>query len=1125
MVNGMKDSAKTVRTPRMRKIVIISACIALSLIATILLDVLMLGVFDAELTARLGASPSKSTGETYGADLEYVKSDFHCASDLYAYEEKLCAEIAQDGATLLKNDGLLPLARGTQLDLYSVSSVNLVSGGSGSGSGSFELTVDLKTGLEDTGFNVNETLWNFYKTGGGSGYGRGEGVVNYGRGYDWKIGECPISVLQADSAVMNSIKRSNVAMFVISRTGGEGGDEPRDMEAFGGAQGEHYLELDKNERDTVKFLGEHYDNIIILVNSNNAFELGFAFDTVTYKNIKSVINFPGAGRFGVYGLGYVLRGYDVDGREISPSGRLVDTLVYDNFSSPAMQNFGDAVFTDAQGRVIMYSGDEVMYGSGVYGHNADQINEDAGRCPFYFVTYNEGIYVGYKYYETRYEDSVLGRASVGDYDYASTVAYPFGFGTSYTRFEWSGFSMTAPDANGDITVKVSVKNIGERSGREVVQLYYQAPYTNYDINHHVEKASVNLGGFAKTGLLKPGSSELITLKVNTQDFKSYDDSADGGYILEAGDYYVTLAGDAHTAVNNILKSKCVGNDEALGRICETSDITDTDCAESTAELVGKFTIDENAVIGDVRNLFSDATLIERSEYLSRNNWAAMDGDGLRYAVLQSEVGCNGEKNPWGNYHLAACTEINGKQYRAVMPDGLLEKLISSDSLIPDDDKESNDGAPTLGKKHGLELIDMRGKSYDDPMWEKLLEQVTADELSALIGGCGHNTVAMSSVNKPVTVDLDGPAGLNVAGVHGSIPIGNGLKAMTWVTEYMLASTWDEALALEMGELIGEDGLHGDAQGWYGPGMNLHRTPFSGRNFEYYSEDAYLSGVMGKAEVQGAARKGMFAYIKHFALNDQETHRDQNGLLTFSNEQAMRELYFKPFEMTVRDNTVTVNYNEAVKNEKGKTTGYEMKQAEMPACTAVMSSFNRLGATWAGGNYNLITGVLREEFGFKGMVLTDYDTGNYMKANNKQMVEAGGDIKLNIYGKKWNGVKSGKDKNENIRYAKNAAKNVLFAVANSSAMNGHIHGYRPNAEAGFAYYRIIPIVFSVIMLCGAAVLAVWLVSLIKKNGVGDTEQKCAVAVDKDSSNGESAVCADCSATEEKSNAEAAEAETD
>ncbi len=1074
MTSNNKKNGIFARLTRKSKIVILSVAIAVLLVMTVLLDVLMLGVYDAELTAWLGSAKPKTSGNTYGADLEYVKSDFHCASDLYAYERKLCAEIAQDGTTLLKNDGLLPLEKGTQIDIYSVSSVNLVSGGSGSGSGSFELTVDLKTGLEDTGFKINEKLWNFYKSGKGASYGRGIGVVNYGRGCDWGIGECPVSVLESDTDVMGSIDRANVAMFVISRTGGEGGDEPRDMKEFGGEAGENYLELDKNERDTVKFLGEHYDNVIILVNSNNAFELGFVFDSTAYKNIKAVINFPGAGRFGVYGLGYVLRGIDTDGNEISPSGHLVDTLVYDNFSSPASQNFGDAVFTDDQGRVIMYFGGDVMYGNGKYGHGNDEINEDAGRCPFYFVTYNEGIYVGYKYYETRYEDYVLGRANVGDYDYAKTVTYPFGYGASYTSFEWSDFNVTAPNENGDMTVTVTVKNVGDRAGKDVVQLYYQSPYTDYDVTHFVEKAAVNLCGFEKTGLLKPGDSERVEIGVNVRDFKSYDDSGNGGYILEAGDYYIALAHDAHTAINSILKSKCAGNAEALGRICETSAVTGTASEESSTDYVYKHTVSAREAIGNVEKLFSYASLIERSQYLTRNNWTMMDNTGLRYATSQADVGCNG-LNPWGNHHLAACAEVNGKQFRAVMPDGLLEKLMSIDSLRPDSAKADNGASPVLGANHGIDLVDMRGVDYDDPLWDKFMEQITAEELSLTVGASGHNTPAMPSVNKPETVDLDGPAGLNVAGVHGSIPIGDGLKAMTWVTEYMLASTWDEELALKMGEAIGEDGLHGNAHGWYGPGMNLHRTPFAGRNFEYYSEDAYLSGILGRAQVQGAARKGLYAYVKHFALNDQETHRDQNGLVTFSNEQAMREVYFKPFEIAIKDNTVSVNYNSPIKDESGNIKGYEMKQAEIPACTAVMSSFNRLGATWAGGNYNLITDVLRNEFGFKGMVLTDYDTGNYM--NNKQMVEAGGDVKLNVKGVNFTGVLSGNDKNENLHYSVSAAKNVLYTVANSSAMNGYLHGYR--VYPGFAYYRIIPIIWSVLAAVGMGLLAWRLVVVLKK----------------------------------------------
>lgn len=1073
-------SEKKLRSGKPRlSVIILSAGIALVLAVCIVSNTIAFTIFDNVLTQYFGQSASSTRGETYGADVEYIKSDFDSAAELYAYEEKLNAEIAQDGAVLLKNSGLLPLAEGRQLDLYSHSSVSLVSGGSGSGSGSFELTADLKTGLENAGFVVNGQLWNFYKNGAGKDYGLGAGVINYGRGFDWKINECPAGKIKDEPSVMNSIKRDSVAMFVISRTGGEGGDEPRDMKEFGGKRGEHYLELDETEKEVIKFIGDNYDNVIILVNSNNAFELGWVNDP-SYKNIKAVINFPGAGRTGTYGLGYMLRGKDADGRQISPSGHLVDTLAADNFSSPAMQNFGDAAFTDADGNMIMHWGGDVMYGNGQYGHSSENINEDAGRCPFYFVTYNEGIYIGYKYYETRYEDVVLETANVGDYNYQSEVVYPFGFGASYTNFEWTDFTYTQPDLNGDMTVSVTVKNDGNRAGKDVVQLYYQAPYTQTDRQNHIEKAAVNLADFKKTALLAPGGSQIIPFTLNVSEFASYDDSGNGGYALSAGSYYVTVAGDAHTAVNNILKEKASGGVGInAANMVETSVLVGIPTLRQSSEDFVFSPVIAPSKDESVKALFADATLIDRSEYLSRSNWAIMDNDGLRYVPLENQavVTCPGEgKNPWGNTHIAACAEVNGKQFRAVMPDGLLEKLTSRSSLIPQNKKADNATAPVLGARNNVDLVDLRGKPFDDPLWDVLLEQVTVGELSKMVAQSGYCSPEMKSINKPKVSDLDGPAGLNLVVGHGSVPISKDLVSMTWATEYMIASTWDAEFALKMGEALGEDGLYAGVTGWYGPGMNIHRTPFSGRNFEYYSEDAFLSGIMGKNAVQGAARKGVYAFIKHFAVNDQETHRDQNGLITFLNEQSMREIYFKPFQMAIVDNYVTIKYNEPIRDENDKIYAYELKTAEMPAATAIMTSFNRIGATWAGGNYKLITQVLREEFGFNGFVLTDYDTGNYMISNTKQMLESGGDAKLNTIGQ-WDGLTSGSDKNENIRYAIAAAKNVLYTVVNSAAMNGYVHGvvYVP----GFAYYKIILIVLDVLGGIGICVMVFFIVKKLRR----------------------------------------------
>ena len=372
-----------------KSVILLSGGLALLLAFTLALNILSLTKFDNIFEKFFGSQPSGVRGDTLGADVEYYKSDFNSASELYKYEEGKVAEIAMEGITLLENDGVLPLAKGTSISIFSHSSVDLVSGGSGSGSGSFELTKDLKEGLEGAGLKVNETLWNFYKNGKGSSYKRGTGVINYGADLDWSINECPLDVITKDTNVVNSFD-GKVAMFVLSRTGGEGGDEARDMAAFGGKSGQHYLEPDETELEIISYLNENFEDVIILVNCNNAIELGWVKD---YENISAVVNFPGAGRTGTYGLGYMLTGLDADGNEISASGHLVDTWVYDNFSSPAMQNMGDFRFTDTN---------------------------------YYYVNYSEGIYVGYRYYETRYEDAVLGQGNAGDYKYNDTVIYPFG---------------------------------------------------------------------------------------------------------------------------------------------------------------------------------------------------------------------------------------------------------------------------------------------------------------------------------------------------------------------------------------------------------------------------------------------------------------------------------------------------------------------------------------------------------------------------------------------------------------------------------------------------------------------------------------------------------------------------
>jgi beta-glucosidase len=1010
------------------------AGIAAIVAVTAIVNPLGFGKYDNILEQFFGKTADSIQGDLKGADAAYVKSDFSSSAELYRYEEDLCADIAAEGVTLLKNDGLLPLQKNTTLSLFSHSSVDLVSGGSGSGSGSFELTADLKTGLEAAGLKVNDKLWNFYQNGKGSAYTRGTGVINYGQSLDWSINECPLREITSSAEVTSSYGDS-VAVFVLSRTGGEGGDEARDMAAYGGKAGQHYLEIDDTEREIISYLNDTFESVLLLVNCNNAMELGWTQD---YPHIKAVVNFPGAGRTGTYGLGRILVGEDEDGKEISPSGHLVDTFVYDDFSSPAAQNMGDFRFSDTD---------------------------------YYYVNYAEGIYVGYRYYETRYEDRVYDRENVGEYDYANTVVYPFGFGLSYTEFEWSEFALSGADENGDMTVTVRVKNVGERAGADVVQVYVQSPYTAYDRANGVEKSAVSLVGFAKTALLAAGEEEKVVLTVHQSDFISYDAKRVGGYILEGGDYYLTAAKDAHAAVNNIIQAKGgalsdrlvpspseeVAGDRRLVAVFAQGE-TDTQTYSS---------YDNENGTGKVGNLFDDCTLAD-AKYLSRQNWAQLDNDGLRYGVASG---------------VDSGAEVGGKQWTHTVDGAVKARLDSRDSLNPAEGQDTTEY--TFGAKNGVELIDLRGKSFSDPLWEQLLDEITLPELTKLIEECGYCSPAVDSIHKAKVTDLDGPAGLNKVVGHGSADIGDGFLAMTWPSEYMLACTWNKDLAERMGDGVGEDGLYSGVVGWYGPAMNIHRTPFGGRNFEYYSEDGFLSGVFGKAETIGAAKKGVYAFIKHFALNDQETHRDQLGLVTWASEQTIREIYLKPFELCVKDYEVTVAYNEPIQ-ENGEIVGYERKTAKMPATFGVMSSFNRIGATWAGGNYNLLTGVLRREWGYNGFVLTDYEVYSYMNTN--QALAAGGDGKLktvdmsNLFGSSY-------DLAKNVAYqgyAREAAHHILFTVVNSAAMNGYVHGCV--FVSGFAYYKFFLIGWNVLAAVGVAGLTFYLVKKIRSRKIKEPKAK-------------------------------------
>ena len=821
-------------------------------------------------------------------------------------------------------------------------------------------------------------------TGAGKDNALGAGSIGYGVGEDFSINECPLSVME-DSGVLASAE-GTTPVFVLRRVAGEGRDMPRSMYNHADNpedQARTYLEPDSTELEILQYLNDNFDNTVLIVNTASALDLDFLADM---PNIKSVLFVPSAGTYGLDSLAGILAG------DINPSARTADTFSGKPLESPAAQNYGDYEYVD----------------------------KDGNRTNYNYITYAEGIYVGYKYYETRYEDAVMGTGNAGDYDYSEQVTHPFGFGLSYTTFDWSGFS-TSWDGD-ECTATVTVTNTGDVAGKDVVELYAQSPYTDYDRANGVEKASVVLVGFAKTDVLEPGASQTVEITFDESQLKSYDENNARTYILDAGTYYVTAGRDAHDAVNNVLAAK--GYTTADGMTADGNAALVATYVPDNAEVDTTTYATDTRTGEQVTNRFDaargDAGTLTRADWVG--TFPVHDGTPLEGTV-----------STWGN-------EINGEidgqpaslLYIKEASDELLAQLESRDSGNPD--IQSWAGDMTYGADNGLELVDMRGLSYDDPQWDALLDQLTPEDYNVSIGVGGYGTQYLESVQKPFNVDADTAAGLIYGGT-----------GMQFCTPVAVTQTWNQEIYSDYGEMIGNEALLGGATGWYAPSMNIHRTPFTGRNGEYYSEDGFLSGTIGSLEVRGAASKGLYATIKHFAINDQEDHRGdttgQMSLATWVNEQAMREVYLVPFEMCVKVGDVEISYV----RDAGDGT-YENATAEVPASTAVMTAFNRLGATWTGGNYSLITELLRGEWGFDGWIVTDSasSAGEWMDAT--QMIEAGGVSKLAQADSlaHWTF-----DETDPVQYyyAREALHNLLYTTANSNAMQGVMHGsvYKPGTQ--------------------------------------------------------------------------------
>ena len=923
-----------------------------------------------------------SKANTEGLDLDYYKADYD-KDNIRDAEESLDRQIANEGYVLLKNDdNTMPFEQGTTFSFFGESVKNLTAtqsittmftGASGDPS-------KLTNSFESRGLHVNQTLLDFYIKGAGSKYSMGSGSINFGADEDFHINECPFSELESTDGLLDSAK-GTVPVFVMRRVAGEGRDMPRSMYRYASSkedQAKTYLEPDSTELEILQYINDNFDNGVVVVNTASALNLGWLKQ---FPNIKSVLFVPSTGTYGTDSLAAIFSG------EVNPSGKTVDTFEVNSLNSPAAQNFGDYQYVDADGNYT--------------GHA--------------YVSYAEGIYVGYRYYETRYEDAVLGQGNAGDFDYDSEVVYPFGYGLSYTSFDWANYK-TIWNGN-SCTVSVDVTNTGDVAGKDVVEVYVQSPYTDYDRANGVEKSAVQLVNYGKTKLLEPGETQTVTVTFDQDALKAYDANGAKTYILDAGTYYITAAHDSHDAVNNVLAAKGAnvsGNAALVNSYVPANTEVDTTTYATDSKSGSQVT-----------NLFDDAK--GDITYLTRADWEGTfpkhDGepDENNVSTWGAEInGTDADGNP------AAYTWVKA------VDSSLLEKLNSLDSGNPVDDSAITD-TPVYGKDNGIKLIDLRGKAYDDPMWDQLLDELTADDYHELIGHSGYGSEFIQSIGKPFNIDADTAAGLIYGGT-----------GMMFCSPVVMAQTWNQELATAYGTMIGNEANIGGTTGWYAPSMNIHRTPFTGRNGEYYSEDPVISGTVASLEIKAAAEKGVYSTIKHFALNDQENHRGdggtERGCATWANEQAIREVFVKPFDICMHS-TGTVDENYV---EKGADGSYSMATTKVDACQAIMSAFNRVGATWAGGNYALLTGLARDEWGFNGWIITDStnSAGPYM--DSSQMIRGGGDSRLRS---NENNYTYDANNSAEYHYGREAIHHLLYVTANSKAMEGAMPGsvYVPGTQ--------------------------------------------------------------------------------
>lgn len=899
-----------------------------------------------QINSALGTATSKvvstlAEGETEGY-ARYFESKYNSIAELKAAGEAKVREVEGEGIVLLKNDNnVLPLKEGSDVALVGVTILDPVYGGTGSGAVDANGAANYYDVMTQAGYNVvDKALLDYY-------------VEKEAKRNAHEIGEIKWSKVKKNNG--DTIGNGEDVIFVVGRVGGEGNDVTVTIDD---TLDDDYLKLNENELSILEGLKELKDDgkirsITMIINSANPMSVGFLNDEA--YGVDAALWVGSVGQTGIYAVGDVISG------KTNPSGSLPDTWWVDNQLNPVQNNFGSYTYADANNFDL--------------GTNANKFNQ--------YVVYQEGIYVGYKYTETRYEDVVMGTPNAGDFNYNSVVGYPFGFGLSYTSFSFSDMQVekTGEGRQTSYDVSVKVTNTGAVAGKKTVQVYAQKPYTEYDKQNGIEKAAVELAGYGKTAILQPGESEVVKVNVPEYFLTSYDATGTGVYILDEGHYYLTVADDSHAAANNILAAKGMTTENgmtAAGDASLTYGMDYTFDAETYAASYGTGS--------EVKSLFADAD-VNRYEgsgdnsvvYYSRSNWAGTVTSGPVQLAMTAQI--------------------------------------AADAKLDDSDLPDATGMefPTMGESANLQLVNMMDYDYDDPQWDIFMDQLTYEQMAKLCANGLRMTINIDAIGKPLTVDHNGPSGVTQkysVGENGYAVQTNDpqkdIKGTCYPCNGIIAATFNDELIREVGELIGEDAMWAGYAGLYGTGLNIHRSPYAGRVFEYYSEDGTLTGLVDAAETLGIQSKGVYVYNKHFVLNDQENNRA--GIATWVNEQALRENYLRAFELPI------VNAD----------------------AKCVMTAFNRLGAQWAGAYTELLTDWLRGEAGMEGFAVTDmYDDTYMVKANE---VVAGNDIPDNYVGDDISQFAAygpnGTTPNAAVAQAlRTSSKRVLYTVLHSRGMDG------------------------------------------------------------------------------------------